>query len=197
MVTCQNRTCRNGSIRLAVVGIGLAALPLSGCKAWKEFYQQPTPPALGTNSDQLWQRQEANAERSDFVVYQHEFQLNGERLNTAGEDHVKKIAARLHAGQAEQVVVERSMMSPRADSVNHYPVHPNPELDMRRREIVVRCLEAMGIPDADQYVVVTPALATGLTGNEAEAAYGQAYNSYDHNNSGYGSFGGSMFRGGY
>ncbi len=197
MMSRQKHSYRNRSIRLAVAAAGLAALPFSGCQAWKDFYQRPTPAALGTNSDQVWQRQEANAERSDFVVYQHEFKLGTDRLNMAGEDHVKKIAARLHAGQAEKVIIERSMMSAREDTANGYPVHPNPELDMRRREIVARCLEAMGIPDADQYVVVAPALAIGHTGNEAEAAYGQALGSYDHQNSGYGSFGGFMFRGGY
>lgn len=193
----ETMTRQNGSARLAAVAVALAALPLGGCKGWKQFYQPPTPPPLGALSDPVWQNQEANAERSDFVVHQHEFQGDGERLNTAGEDHLKKIAARLLSGQQAQVVVERSMMSPRGDTAQQYPIHPNPELDMRRREMVVRCLAAMGLPDADENVVVAPAFSQGLTGNEAESAYHQAMGAYDNQNGGYGSFGGFMFRGGY
>ena len=101
----------------------LLALLAGGCHGW-DSYRQPKIPPLGTQSDAIWQRQEANAEASDFVVYQHEFQLNGTRLNTDGEDHVKAIAARLLGGCDFPVIIERSTTSERADSEYKYPVNP-------------------------------------------------------------------------
>jgi hypothetical protein len=189
-------TWQNTSVRLAGITISLVLL-LPGCRTWKQYYAPPTPRPMGALSDPVWQNQEANAEQADFIVYQHEFAPDTEWLNTAGEDHVKKIASRLLAGQEAQVLVERSNMSVRPETTYQYPIHPNPELDMRRREIIVRCLSAMGVADADERVVVAPAFVQGFTGNEAEAAYQRGLGSFDHQNAGYGSFGGFMFRGGY
>lgn len=145
-------------------------LAVVGCHGWGRI-PDPAPAPLGTLTDPIWRNQEANAERSDFVVYQHEFQGNTEFLNTLGEDHVKQVAYRLLRGQDAQVIIERSMTSPRPNTEFQYPVHPNPELDMRRREIVARSLAAMGIADAYERVVVAPALTPGFTADEAESAY--------------------------
>ena len=153
-----------------------------GCTAPSLHYQAPPPPEiLGTKVDQLMQTQMNNAEASKFVVYQHEFELNetkddrfaeGLRLNEAGEDHVRQIAESLRKGAPYPVVVERSLTTPKAGTKYEYPVHLNPELDMKRRDVVVRALTRMGIPDADTRVVVGPAFAQPLTGIEAERAYG-------------------------
>ncbi len=180
----------NRTIRLTTAALGLMLLTLGGCGYWKQFRRQPEPP-LGTISDDIWQMQEHNAEASDFVVYQHEFKLNGIRLNRAGEDHVKQIAERLLAGQDFPVVVERSMTTPREDTEYQYPVHPNPELDMTRREVIVRALVALGVHDADERVVVAPAFATGYKATEAAGAYIRGFQGYG---GGYGGgFGGGFF----
>jgi hypothetical protein len=92
-------------------------------------------------------------------------------LNTAGEDHLKQVSERLLAGQDFPVVIERSMTTAREDTKYKYPVHPDPELDMKRREVVVRCLLALGVQDADSRVVVAPAFATGFKATEATRAY--------------------------
>ncbi len=152
----------------------------TGCSSYwqrvESLYQPPAPPAqLGTISDGIWQNQERNGEASDFVIYQHEFDMDSPRLNMAGQDHVKQIVARLNSGHNQPVLVERSMMSSRPDTEFGYPVHPNPELDMQRREMVVRCLAAMGVADADQRVVVAPALAEGYKATEARQAYLQGF----------------------
>ena len=191
-----------GSARSAALSACFIVLLLAGCEcsSWRQYYQPPVAQPLGTLSDPIWQNQEANAERSDFVVHQHEFQKNAEWLNTGGEDHVKQIAARLLTGQEAQVIVERSTTSARDDTEFQYPVHPDPELDMRRREIIVRSLTAMGIADADNRVVVAPAFAQGMTGNEAEAAYHSGLSGSGYGSSGmggFGGFGGFMFSGGY
>ena len=110
----------------------LALALLAGCSAWcngvarRTERRTPTDP-LGTQSDEIWRRQVAGAAASQFVVYQHEFVKDGVRLNMGGEDHVKSIAARLHAGECLPVIVERSMTSKDPDSTYHYPVNPNPE----------------------------------------------------------------------
>jgi hypothetical protein len=157
--------------KIAFTYFGL--LMLAGGCCWPA--KTPTPP-LGTQSDAIWRRQEAGASASDFVIYEHEFVVDPEgqgkiRLNTAGEDHLKSIAARLNCGAPLPVVVERSMISEHPDSKYHYPVNPNPELDMKRREVVVKALVGLGIANADQCVVVAPAIAEGLTATEASRAY--------------------------
>ena len=156
-------------------------LTAAGCGTPAMYYQTPpVPEMLGTKVDQIMEIQEENAEASKFVIYQHEFELNkykdgqmtsGLRLNEYGEDHVRKIAENLRNGAMFPVVVERSRTSPRPGTKYEYPVHLNPNLDMQRREVVVRALTRMGIEDADTRVVIAPAIAQPLTGPEAEQAY--------------------------
>jgi uncharacterized membrane protein YgcG len=155
---------------------GAALAMLAGCSTWyngvarRTERRVPTDP-LGTQSDQIWRQQAAGAAASQFVVYQHEFEKDGLRLNMDGEDHVKAIAARLRCGASMPVIVERSMTSKRLDTKYQYPIHPNPELDMRRRQVVVASLMTLGVPNADQCVVVAPALTPGFTATEAARAY--------------------------
>lgn len=166
-----------------------ALLLLAGGCCWFEK-KTPTPP-LGVQSDGIWRRQEAGASPSQFVIYQHEFDSSSSvRLNMAGEDHLKSIAARLHAGAPLPVIVERSMTSVRPDSEYQYPVNPNPELDMKRREAVVRSLVALGIANADQCVVVAPPLAEGYTATEAVRAYHRGLTTLGHGQGGAGTAGG-------
>lgn len=151
----------------------LAALALSlnlvdGCAHRGGLFNSPSMvPPQGTLSDPMWQMQEDNAEPSKFVLYQHEWTLNTTRLNTLGEDHLKQIAARINAGQNFAVIIERSNTTTREATEYKYPVHVNPELDMRRREVVVQALTMMGVPDAAQRVVVSKAITRGYTDVEA------------------------------
>lgn len=186
------------------LGLLLVLLATAGCTSPSMFYQAPFPPEmLGTKVDQLMQIQEDNAEASKFVIYQHEFELNetkedrirdGLRLNAYGEDHVREIAENLRLGAPYPVVVERSQTSPKLGTQYQYPVHYNPDLDMQRREVIVRALTRMGIADADMRVVVAPAFAQPLNGNEAQSAYGMGMSG---NNFGGGGFGGGGFGGGF
>jgi len=180
---------------LAILSVSALAWP--GCD-WP--CGRPKPHSLGAISDQVWCQQERNAEASDFVIYDHEFQGDGVRLNTAGEDHLKQIVARLQAGQNFPVLVERTMSSADPDSQYKYPVHPNPKLDMARREVVVRAMTTLGVADAEQRVVVSPALTAGMSSSEAEAAYQAGMQGAGSNAGGMGlggGFGGFMFRGGF
>lgn len=180
----------------AACGIAAALPLLAGCCTGDcaARYKSPGIAPLGAQSDAIWQRQEANAEASDYVVYQHEFEMNGVRLNTDGEDHIRQIAARLRCHADMPVVVERSMTKVRPQTEFKYPVHPDPELDMQRRDVIVRLLLAMGIADAEQRVMVAPALAEGQNATEAGRSYYQGLNrgGYGSGNSG---FGGAWFGG--
>ncbi len=137
--------------RLAIALVVAWGVTLGGCR--------PPAPPLGTLSDPVWQNQEYNAEQADFVIHEHEFIADTEFLNTLGEDHLKQIAARLASGHDALVLIERSMNSARPETAYKYRVHPNPELDIKRREVVVRALLAMRISDADSRTVIAPDLA--------------------------------------
>ena len=182
--------------RLTAAVFCVTVVALAGCHSTKEHYVAAPPAPLGRLSDSIWQGQEAAAEASDFVVYQNEFERDAEWLNTAGEDHVKSIAARLAAGEDAMVVVERGMLSPRDDTEHGYPVHPNPELDMRRRDIIVHCLGAMNVDNAEDRVMVAPAIAHGLTGGEAASTYARGLGGSEAGPGMGGGFGGFTFSGG-
>ena len=185
-------------------------LGLSGCAAKDapSFYAPPpSPEQLGTKVDHLMRTQEENAEASKYVIYQHEFKLNepdknvsGFRLNEYGEDHVKRIAEMLRTGVVYPVVIERSQTSSRPGTEYNYPVHFNPELDLKRRAVIVAALNRMGIEDADQRVVVAPAFAHPYTEAEAEAAYQRGIGGFGGGRGGGGfggGFGGGLGGGGF
>jgi len=182
----------------------LAALALTtGCQHYhqaKALYQPPPPVApLGAVSDPIWQSQEARAEASDFVVYQHEFGYQNARLNHCGMNHLMQISARLKYCPHLPVIVEPSLMTVREDTDFQYPVHPNPELDLQRREVVVLALQEMGVPNAEKRVLVAPALAEAANAVESQRAYNQALSGAGFFGGGFGGFGGfgSSFGGGF
>ncbi|MGY8766846.1 MAG: hypothetical protein ACKVH8_00275 [Pirellulales bacterium] len=115
---------------------------------------EPAPPqTLGAEVDQINQTQEENAEASKFVIYQHEFELNTDRsagwkLNYAGEDHLKQIAANVSTGVDMPIVIERSTTSVKSETEYEYPIHLNDELDQKRRKVVVAVMLALGVTDA-------------------------------------------------
>ncbi|MCA9246123.1 MAG: hypothetical protein KDA42_03380 [Planctomycetales bacterium] len=180
-----------------LLGIGALALPAIGCNHWSRYFAPNIPHPLGAQSDHIWQTQQCHAEAAKFTVYQHEFVANQARLNTAGEDHVKQIAMRLQCGEDFPVVVERGMLAKRENTEFHYPVHPDPELDLQRREIIVRSLAAMGVHDAEERVVVAPSYPEGYMASEAERSYQRAIGGYNSFGGGGGFFGGGFGGGGF
>lgn len=185
---------RGRSIGSRALALGLTGLLVCGCQILpiqRSGSRTPGAPAhLGVVNDQVFMTQEANAEASDFVIYDHEFQGDTVRLNTGGEDHVKQIGARLMAGEQFPVLVERSFSSVVKGTDNPFPVSPNPEMDLQRRAVVVTVLQSMGIPDAEQRVIVGPAYASGFD-DEDNSRY---RNQRRQNNNGglFGNFGGFM-----
>lgn len=166
----------------------LAPLAAVGCKSRMRFEHPEHPMPLGSQSDAIFQQQEDNAEAAKFVIYNHEFELNkpeweirlnrpydgperGFRLSPNGQDHVRRIAAKINEGVSYPVVIERSRTSVREDTRYKYPVHFSDELDLRRRDLVVQALQMLGVEDADARVVVAPAFSEGLEATEAAQAY--------------------------
>lgn len=138
----------------------------------KMAYQPPPNYAvLGTISDSIWRKHERSAEAADFIFYEHEFKLNGTKLNDRGLDHVRQVAFRLLQGEDFPIVVEISLSSPRPDTQYEYPVHPNPELDMQRRAKIVKALDLLGVENAESRVVVAPAYSPGALATDAIGAY--------------------------
>lgn len=154
-----------------------------------------TPKPLGTISDQAWRQQESNAEASDFVVYESEWTGNSTQMNDDGIAHVKQIAARA-AEVPFPIVVQRSSMSAREGTKYGFPVHNDEELDLQRREFLVSALAQMGVTDAEQRVVIAPALTPGFQSFEAEQAYGRGFNQSGFGLGGFG-LGGGGFGGGF
>ena len=162
-----------------VAGLSPVALGWLGCCHDRVGIYPPRP--LGSYNDQAFRTQEENAEAWKYVVYMHEFQLNestiegenpgGWKLNEAGEDHIRQIAVNLKRGDHYPIVLERSDTSSRAGTEFGYPVHFNDELDSRRRQVLVAALTSLGIPDADQRVVVAPAASEGMESSRAAQAY--------------------------
>lgn len=183
---------------------GLLALLTAGCCKSKCAYMQPTDPTpLGCYSDQAWKLQEGNAEASDFVIHEHEFRGNTSKLNSLGESHVRQVAARM-GENGYPVIIESSSMSSRDSDVHGFPVHNDPALDQRRREVLVHTLIELGAKDVENKVVIGPALTPGYELIEGQAAYTQSLLSFGNNGgrggrgSGFsgGGFGGGGFGGG-
>ena len=188
--------------RLGFMTSTAIALSLVGgchrCMKKCDYMGDIKPQPLGTISDPIWQKLEHNAEASDFVIHEHEFTANTARLNAAGEDHVKQIAYRVHQKPAlpYPIIIEPSSMSPRVGDKYGFAVHNDPALDMNRRQVIVTALQALGMTDAEQKVVVSPALTPGFQGFEGERAYGRGFGSTGGFGGGFGGGGGGGGGGG-
>ncbi|NQV24858.1 MAG: hypothetical protein HQ518_10865, partial [Rhodopirellula sp.] len=156
---------------MTVATCGLGALLTVGCCKDKCAYMQPTDPVpMGTYSDPVWKQQELNAEASDFVIHEHEFNGNTSQLNSRGESHVRQVAARM-GETGFPVIIETSSMSKRDGDEYGFPVNGDQELDQRRRELIVHSLIELGANDVENRVIVGPALTPGYEQIEAQAAY--------------------------
>lgn len=176
----------------------------SGCHHYQQaraLYQPPPAVApMGAVTDAVWQSQEARAEASEFVIHEHDFTYRAARLNDCGMSHVRQIAARLMHCPQMPVVIEPSRSKIREETEFQYPVHPDPELDLRRREVVVLALQHFGVPDAEKRTVVAPAWAEGFTATEALRVYQAALSGgfgFGGGGAGFGGFGSSFGGGGF
>lgn len=185
---------------LIVAVLGLSALGCSGPRAGcgpsggrlgglfargqqGPAYDRPFP--LGQVSDSHWETQQTNAEAADFIFYDHEFVGDTRELTPGGKKKLQQVALRLEHVPFPVVIEEM-------------PIYrPNHELEIQRRRQVVEQLARLGVEDVERRVVVSTALAPGITAVEGERAYYSTIfgNSANPNGGGrrFGGFGG-MFR---
>src|SRR5262245_15045664 len=118
------------------------------------------PFPLGQVTDSFWETQQTNAEAADFIFYDHEFKGNTAQLAPGGKKHLEQVPF--------PVVIEES------------PHNTQPELDQQRRQTLVEQLGRLGLPNAEERVVVANAFPEGYTGIEGENSYynvlGNAFN---------------------
>lgn len=140
------------------------------------------PFALGQVTDAHWETQQTNAEAADFIFYDHDFVGDSARLTPDAQDKLMSVALRLpHVPFA--VVVERS------------PHDEKPELDGRRRRVIVEQLARLGALESEGRVVVAGNFAEGFTAMEGDRVYRRAM-SATYGNGGLGRRGGG-FSGGF
>lgn len=169
--------------RRGVWAAALSATLTVGCAnpngrpiATKIAHIPPPPAKSGVATEAIWRQMESNSEASDFILHEHDFEaMDSVRLNDAGRDHLKNIALRLLAGAPYPVVVERSKWSydPEVGEGDfNYPIHNDPELDNRRRRAIAEVLAKMGVPHADQRVLVGYPYTPHTQGYQAIQNYG-------------------------
>ena len=76
----------------------IATVCVASCTLWAGCQGPNTRPVaqpIGTLSDPVWCQQESNAEASDFIFYDHEFQGNTAKLTPAAKKHLMGVAVRL------------------------------------------------------------------------------------------------------
>jgi hypothetical protein len=116
------------------------------------------PFPVGQVSDSFWETQQTNAEAADFIFYDHEFKGSTADLAPGGKKHLAQIALRLEHVPFP-VVIEES------------PHNARPDLDQQRRQTIVEQLGRLGLPNAEERVVVANAFPEGYTGIESESSY--------------------------
>ena len=138
---------------------------------------------LGPGLRRLLETQQTNAEAADFIFYDHDFVGDSAKLTPDAETKLEAMALRLpHV--PFPVVVERGVND----------IHP--ELDGRRRRVVVEQLGRLGAIEAEDRVVIAGSFAEGFTSAEGERAFVRGVGSMFGNNGNnfgrrFGGFGGS------
>jgi hypothetical protein len=157
-----------------------------GGQGGKRSYRGPgadRPFPLGQVTDSFWETQQTNAEAADFIFYDHEFRFDTKarqetaELTPGGKKHLQQVALRLEHVPFP-VVIEES------------PRNARPDLDQSRRQTIVEQLGRLGLPNAEERVIVANAFPPGYTGIESENSF------YNTLSTGFGGGAGRRF-GGY
>lgn len=133
---------------------------------------------LGSINRAHYHTMETNAEATDFILHRYDFIGSTAELTPSGKDHVLEVAARMRQAPFP-VLIERSLNN------------ADPELDEARREIIVRILNDLGNPDANQRTIISQPYTKGLNSNEGVQSYLQ-FQSVGGNNQFGGSGGGGQ-----
>ncbi len=110
----------------------------------------PVPPHATVH--RMWETQAAKAEADDFVIYRHEFYMDGAELGPYGQYHLRLIANRL--SQVPFPVLIQAVT--------------DAKLNEQRRQAIVAYLKKAGHENIEQRVILGFPEAEGLNGEEAE-----------------------------
>ncbi len=135
----------------------------SGCHHYGGGPEYDPPFPLGQVSDSFWETQQTNAEAADFIFYDHDFSGDSATLTPGATRKLEAVALRLEHAPFP-VVVEES------------PHRGRPELDQKRRQVVVEQLARLNVDPEflEGRVTVAPAFPWGITAIEAERGYYQS-----------------------
>ncbi len=154
MTRAAARTLIRSSVYSALIGL------CAGCGCgWYATCREPSVPdvyPLGAINRAHYETMQANGQAADFILHQNDFVGSTSELTPGGKDHVLEIAARARSVPFP-VLIERS------------EYNSAPALDENRRASIVQVLTDLGIADASQRTVVSPAYGKGLSGRDAEA----------------------------
>jgi hypothetical protein len=149
----------------------------SGCAEPGPPYDRPFP--LGQVTDSHWDTQMTNAQASSFIFYDHEFIGDSAKLNVLGQKHLVQVAIRLRHVPFPVVIEET-------------PNHKNPKLDAARRQAILDRFAELGLHDLEARVLIAPAIAQAMRGDEAQQIYGSLYTTVgNYGGTGRGDFGGA------
>ena len=136
--------------------ICLVALAGSGCAApgGQQSADLTAPPA----PRMAWTRAARTAPTSkplpqDLVLREQRFMSHSAELNLDGEDQVQQIATALRDTRAK-IVIESCSGVPLHGPAKSGSVDESSKLDLMRRQQVIKKLLSLGIPDAEERVVL-------------------------------------------
>lgn len=174
---------------LTLCSLALVVGCAAGCTTWQDWKGRswawwhqnagmnvPETLPLGSTVRAHYHTMQTNGEAADFILHRLDFVGSTAELTPAGRDRILEIAARARSAPFP-VLIERSWNN------------ANPELDQHRRRIVAAILTDLGIPEADQRVIVAPAYGKGITSQEGQMDYYQFIYSRGYGGYGYGGYG--------
>ncbi len=91
----------------------------------------------------------------DLVIREHRFVSHSPELNLDGEDQIQRIVTALRHTRAK-IVIESSSGAPILATAISDTADEASKLDVLRRQHVIQKLLSLGIPDAEERVVLEP-----------------------------------------
>jgi hypothetical protein len=132
----------------------------------------PQAPPNGYYVRQFQTIQVAKAQANRFVIYLHEWYRDGMELGPYGKRHLDRIAEEW-SEMPFPVILEKGR---------------SPEVDQKRKDLIVKVLVESGLSDAPIRVSVGYTKAEGINGEEAAQIYRNGVY-YNFGNNGFGNFG--------
>ncbi len=137
----------------------IVALIGSGCAApsGPQTADLTTPPAPRLE----WKRSQQIAAKpgepvaQDLVIREHRFVSHSPELNLDGEDQIQRIVTALRHSRAK-IRIESSGGAPILAAALSDTADESSKLDVQRRQYVIQKLLSLGIPDAEERVVLEP-----------------------------------------